>query len=158
MARIIPFARMPAGAPEPIELDAAELEFVGETQVAAELPSTLLEEDVDLHSFSEHRAALDGPAFDPVHLLLRSQIQALAEDDEEPIVASIIKARHDLNFWGPMVELGLGGAFSGHLGDLYEDLELLERFPARTSALRCEWEDARAAILGALPSRARRAA
>lgn len=158
MAKVIPFLRLPADAPEPEDFACEDLEFVGEArQRAIELPSELLDEQVELHSFAEHKAALDGPAFDPVHLLLRSQLQGDTEVDESAL-AAIVKARHDLLFWSPMVELGLGGVFSGHLGDLHEDLDLLERFAPPKGSLHTEWEDARAAIIGAIPARRARAA
>ena len=144
-------------APEPVELDGSSLEFLDSGQDDMELPWCLLSDQVALHGWKEHRDALAGPAFDPVHLFVRSSIPAGAIRGEEDCVAAIIKARHDVAFWKPMVGHGLGGAFSGHLRDLYDDLDLLERFPPRRPILRAHWEHARAALVDALPA-ARKAA
>ena len=121
------------------------------------MPLCLVSDQVALHGWREHRDALAGPAFDPVHLFLRSAIPSSAIRGEEECVAAIVKARHDLAFWKPMVGHGFGGSFSGHLRDLYDDLDLLERFPPRRPILRAHWEHARAAIHDALPA-ARKAA
>jgi len=144
-------------APQPDELPESSLEFLDAGQDGIEMPHCLVSDSVSLHSWREHRDALAGPAFDPVHLFLRSSIPASAVRGEEDAVAAILKARHDIAFWTPMLRHGLGGSFSGHLRDLYDDLDQLERFPPRRPVLRAHWEHARAALVDALPT-ARKAA
>ncbi|MCP4917723.1 MAG: hypothetical protein GY913_12430 [Proteobacteria bacterium] len=143
--------KLPASAPEPTPILESSLQFLDGPEHSVSMPTALVGEEVALHSFREHQDALAGPAFDPVHLFQRSAIPRAAVRGEEQSVAAILKARHDLAFWTPMVEHGLADMFSGHLRDLYAALDLLERFPPRRAVLRPHWEDARAALVGALP-------
>lgn len=143
--------KLPATAPEPVELPETSLQFLdGPTQTCS-MPSALLGEEVSLKTFREHQDALAGPAFDPVHLYQRSSIPRAAVRGQEACVAAILKARHDLAFWKPMVDHGLAEMFSGHLRDLYGALDLLERFPPQRAVLRPHWDAARAALVSALP-------
>ncbi|HJN75765.1 MAG TPA: hypothetical protein QGF58_17685 [Myxococcota bacterium] len=144
--------RLGPEAPIPDELPESSLEFIDGVDHGMELPRCVLSDHVNLHGWREHRDALAGPAFDPVHLYLRSTIPTGAIRGEEECVAAIIKARHDLAFWSPMVGHGLGGSFSGHMRDLYDDIDLLERFPPRRPILRAHWEQARATLIDALPA------
>lgn len=149
--------KLPANAPKPAEIPETSLQFLDGPSHQVCMPSAVLAEEVGLHSFREHQDALAGPAFDPVHLFQRSTIPRAAVRGEEQAVAAILKARHDLAFWTPMVEHGLADMFSGHLRDLYAALDLLERFPPRRAALRPHWEAARAELVAALPQAAKAA-
>ncbi len=142
-----------------IEIPASDLEFLGEDSAReVELPTCLLSEEPSLHSFGEHQDALWGPAFDPVHLFLRGAIPQEQIGGEAECVAAIVKARHDLAFWAPMVELGLAGMFQGHLRDLCEDLALLEEHRPRRPVVSAHWRAARAALEAAMPGAGRMAA
>lgn len=142
----------------PVELKGSDLQFMGAAPADVKLPSTVFDEGIGLHSHAEHMAAMDGPAFDPVHLLLRSQLRAVSRDEDLETIAAVCKARHDLAFWAPMVELGIRGGFTDHVEDLRQAVELLDRFAPRTAALQAAWEDARSALQRALPNHKRIAA
>jgi len=158
MSGTVPFSHATPEADDPVELQASDLKFMGNDQADVKLPATVFDEDIRPHSYAEHLAAMDGPAFDPVHLLLRSQVRNLCPDADIESVAAICKSRHDLAFWSTMVEIGQRGGFTGHVEDLRGAVELLDRFAPRTAALRPAWESARSALLAALPNPKRFAA
>ena len=158
MAGTVPMNHPTPETDGPVELRDEDLQFMGAAPVDVKLPSTVFDECIGRHSHAEHMAAMDGPAFDPIHLLIRSQVRAVSRDEDIQTLAAVCKARHDLAFWAPMVELGLRGGFTGHVDDLYRAADLLDRFVPRTAALQVMWEDARSALLGALPNPKRIAA
>jgi hypothetical protein len=141
------------------ELDAADLEFLGETPreqtepVALEEPAEIWPRDFEAH-LAEIEAAGDDPAARrALSLMGLGDISGL-----EPVVAAISKTSEALVFWQPMLDMEQDGFFSAHHKELRACLALLEAHPApgHHPALRQRWEAARDELLELLPAWATR--
>ena len=115
--------------------------------------SMLLNTDQTMYSYEDHLAALEGPALDPVHLYLRSGLPVKEHPEHHAIMAAILKARCDYQYFKPLVEEGLTGRFSGYYDAFRECLRLLETYvpPRGSDLLGSEWDQAWNLIEGALP-------
>ncbi len=73
----------------------------------------------------------------------------------EGCAASIAKTWEDMRFWEPMLELGRGGDFTGHLADLRKCMALLEANPPPVDRPKLleRWEQARTELRRNLPGR-----
>jgi len=73
----------------------------------------------------------------------------------ERCAAAIAKTWEDMRFWEPMLELGQGGDFTGHLTDLRKCMALLEANPPPVDRPKLleRWEQARTELRRNLPGR-----
>lgn len=141
------------------ELDADDLEFLGEAPAVEELPATAVEPvEVWPRDFEDHLAEIkaagdDAAARRALSLMGLGDIFGLEE-----VVASISKTSEALVFWQPMLDMETDGFFSAHHKELQACLALLEAHPAPEyhPALRQRWEAARDELLELLPAWATR--
>jgi len=147
--------------PEPVEIHVDELLLVEEGEGPKSKPiksGKILSRELMLRSFDEHLASLEGPALDPVHLYLRSGLPVEDNPEQHEIMAAILKARCDFQYFKPLVPDGLAGRFRGYYGLFRQCLEHLETHvpPRGAEQLNAEWDEAWNQIEGALPPSERR--
>ena len=145
----------------PVEIHADELLLVEAGEGPKPKPAKsgkILSADMTLHSYDEHLAALEGPALDPVHLYLRSGLPVMDQPENHEIMAAILKARCDFQYFKPLVADGLAGRFRGYYGQFRGCLEHLEDHvpPRGAETLNGEWDEAWNLIEGSLPPSERR--
>jgi len=108
-----------------------------------------------VYSLDEHRESLEGPALDPVHLYLRSEVGPERFPHHPDVVSAILKARCDHHYWAPLIEEGRAGRFSGYFNDFRTALSALERhLPPRGDAeLNKAWDLAWNLLEAGMPAR-----
>jgi len=148
-------------AETPVEIHADELLLVAEGDGPKPRPvksGKIMNSDLTLHSYDEHLAALEGPALNPVHLYLRSGLPVLEQPEHHEIMAAILMARCDYQYFKPLVADGLAGRFRGYYGQFRKCLENLESHvpPRGSDALNGEWDEAWNLIESSLPPSERR--